>query len=63
MLCIYIYIIYIYNIYIIYIIDFLLYYYIIDPGSYLENKDNITKKVNQHNKKVIFKGKGALYFG
>ena len=33
---------------------------IVDPGSYLENKGNHQTK---HNKKSIFKEKGALYFG
>ena len=40
--------------------SFLIYCYIVDPGSYLENKDNHQTK---HNKKSIFKEKGALCFG
>ena len=40
--------------------SFLIYCYIVDPGSYLENKDNHQTK---HNKKGILKEKEALYFG
>ena len=40
--------------------SFLIYCYIVDPGSYLENQDNHQTK---HTKKSIFKEKGTLYFG
>ena len=43
----------------IYICSFLIYCYIVDQGSYLENKDNHQRK---HYKKGIFKEKGTLYF-
>ena len=39
--------------------SFLIYCYIVDSGSYLENKDNHQTK---HNRKSIFKEKGTLYF-
>ena len=53
-ICIYIYICF-------YGCNFLIYCYIVDSGSYLENnKENRQRK---HNKKFIIKKKGTLYFG
>ena len=40
--------------------SFLIYCYIVHPGSYLENKDNHQTK---HKKNGIFKESGTLYFG
>ena len=40
--------------------SFLVYCYIVDPGSYLENKDQHETK---NSKKDIFKEKEALYYG